>query len=217
MPIIISKNLIKYISFVMMCFLVIWVFITATNFIQLAAGILIYPLLILFAYKIFSNGKRIYSPKKTVNTISAFIKTAEKEKEAIKPGIGISDIDKRVFLKLIGGTGIALFLFSLFNRRPEEVLFKNLPAQDKISLTDSEGRKISPAQNQPLDGFKIAEIEDSAISFYGFVNKDDAWYILRVDIASGSFRYAKGERDFPGSWKGRENLGYDYFNNVFKQ
>lgn len=219
MPITISKNLIKYSSFILACFLVVWVFVTATTFIQLAVGILIYPLLVLFAYKVFSHKMRIYPSKRSTNTMSLPVRLAEKAEQGEKSSVGldIADIDKRVFLKLIGGTGLAFFLFSLFSKKTEDVLFKNVPGQGKTAIIDADGKKITPAQSQPLDGYKIAEIEDNIISFYGFINKDDAWYVLRVDTVAGSFRYARGGIDFPEAWKIRENLDYGYFNKVFKQ
>lgn len=214
MPITIPKDLIKYSSFILACSLVVFVFVTATTFNQLAAGILIYPLLVIFAYKIFSHKIRSHPSKRPASSIKPPVPSAQTVPSQ-SSSVGITDIDKRVFLKLIGGTGLSLFLFSLFNKKTEDIFFKNLPGRDKIVLADPSGKKIIPAQAHPLDGYKIAEIEDNTISFHGFVNNDGAWYVLRVDTVAGSFRYARGDRDFPGSWENRENLDYGYFNRVF--
>lgn len=132
--------------------------------------------------------------------------------------MGIADIDKRVFLKLIGGVGLSLFIFSLFNKKAETLFFKNAPGviTGTVALEDGTGKKIDPARNQPTDGFSIAEIDDSIITYYGFTNKDGAWFVTREDTETGSFRYARGESNFPHNWTNRENLKYDYFNNVFK-
>ena len=83
-----------------------------------------------------------------------------------------------------------------------------------VSIGDSTGNKINPAQSSPLDGYNITEIEDSTISFYGFTNENGGWYLLRVDTVAGSFRYAKGDLNFPGSWASRGNLKYDYYYNL---
>ena len=209
MPLILPKNLIKYSSFILVCFFVVGVFVTATTFIQLAAAILIYPLFVIFAYKVFSHRLRRNPSKRSVNSIKPSVASAETSEPSESLNVGIADIDKRVLLKLIGGTGLTLFLFSLFSKKAEDILFKNIQSPD--------GEKISPAQTYPLDGYTIAEIEDNAISFYGYIHHNGSWYIMRLDTAGRSFRYTKGGRDFPGSWGNRENLDYSYFNDVFNQ
>lgn len=204
------KILLTYCSFVIACLVVIAAFITATTYTQLAVAILLYPLLVFFAYKVLPS-KTFKSPsKKPADTIQATV-----VKPNGKENIGISDIDKRVFLKLIGGAGLALFLFSIFNKKAEGLFFKSLPQPGTVALEDIAGNKIDPAQNQPLDGYNISEIDDNIISFYGYTNKDSAWFVLRIDTDTGSFRYAKGDSNFPDNWNNRENLKYDYYNNVF--
>ncbi|OGH16335.1 MAG: hypothetical protein A3C30_03080 [Candidatus Levybacteria bacterium RIFCSPHIGHO2_02_FULL_40_18] len=209
-----SKSLITYPTFIIACFAVVAVFVTATTFVQLAAGILIYPLLVLFAYKLFSHKIRSYSPKRLLIDIKPPVKSAEKV-ESETSTVGIADIDKRVFLKLIGGTGITLFLFSLFSKKAEDLLPSKLPGSGVITITDPVGKKITPAQKQPLDGYTISEIDDNIISFYGYTHHSGRWYVLRIDTVAGSFRYVRGDTDFPGNWENRQNLNYDYFNNVF--
>lgn len=216
MPITIPKNLIKYSSFILACFLVVWIFVTATTFIQLAIGVIVYPLLVLFAYKIFSHRMRIYPSKRPANIISPSVRLAEKAEQSEKSSIGIADIDKRVFLKLIGGTGLTLFLFSLFSKKTEGLFPRNVPVREQVVLSDGMGKKIIPSQSQPLDGYNIAEVENDIISFYGFIDKNGVWYVLRVDMVAGSFRYARGTDNFPSAWENRETLEYGYFNDVFR-
>jgi hypothetical protein len=209
-----SKILITYISFVTACVLVILAFITATTYLQLTVAILLYPLLILFAYKVAPR-KLMFSEVKTTQSLQPIVDDTKDINPLRNETIGISDIDKRVFLKLIGGAGLFLFLFSLFNKRGENLFFKSLPTSGLVTLADSNGKKIDPAQDQPLDGYTISELINDTISFYGFTNKDGSWYVMRVDTTSGSFRYTRGSSDFPGNWSKRENLSYDYFSNVF--
>ena len=211
------KILLTYFSFVIACLVVIIAFITATTYTQLAVAILLYPLLVFFAYRVLP----LKSRQRILGTEAAQIHPAEKEAEKVetvkRETVGISDIDKRLFLKLIGGAGLTLFMFSIFNKKAEGILYKNIPASGigKVTLEDTAGNKVNPAQNYPTDGFSISEIEDNVISFYGFTKLGGNWYIMRVDTATGSFRYVRGESNFPGSWTNRENLKYDYFNNVF--
>lgn len=218
MPTIIPKNLIKYSTFVLACFFVAWVFTTATTYFQLAAGIFIYPLFVIFAYKIFSDKMRNYPPKISPSAVSHTARAEKKAEQDDKSNIHIADIDKRVFLKLIGSTGLTFLLYSLFSKRGEDIFFKTLPRQErqeKIAIADLEGKQINPAQSYPLDGYKIAEIENEITSFYGFMNKEGSWYVLKLDTVTGSFRYARGTKNFPPAWKNRENLEYGYFNDMF--
>lgn len=208
-------NLIKYLGFVLACFLVVWVFVTATTFLQLAAGILIYPVFVLFAYKLFAHKLQSHHPQRGPISITKPKIETEERAGHTHSSVGIADIDKRVFLKLIGGTGITLFLFSLFNKKAQDFFPGNIAGSAKIALEDTTGNLINPAQSQPLDGYRIAEIEDNIISFYGFTNKNGAWYVLRIDTIAGSFRYSRGDRDFSNNWANREALDYDYFDKVF--
>ncbi len=70
----------------------------------------------------------------------------------------------------------------------------------------------------PLAKYKIAnKDDDDTTNYYGFVDKDGAWYILIEVISAGNdtYRYARGDSDFPTNWTGRAGLSYDYFNEVF--
>ena len=192
-------------------------FVTATTYFQLAVAILLYPLLAYFLLKAFPRKNRVYPLKKPVTNIPPPVKSEEKVTTTKTENVGISDIDKRAFLKLIGGAGLSLFLFSIFNKKSESLFFKSLPGpvQGKVSLEDIAGNKIDPAQSQPMDGYRISEIDDNVITFYGFTNKDGAWFVMKEDTDTGSFRYARGDSNFPGNWTNRENLKYNYFSNVF--
>lgn len=212
------KLLLTYCSFVITCLVVIAAFISATTYIQLAGAILLYPLLVYFAFKAFPRKTRRYPSKNPVTAIQPLVKSAEKVETAKRENIGISDIDKRVFLKLIGGAGVSLFLFSIFNKKAEGIFFKSLPgsgAPGRVSLEDIAGNKINPAQSQPMDGYRISEIDDNVITFYGFIKNGGAWFIMKADTDTGSFRYARGDGNFPGNWTNRENLKYDYYSSVF--
>ena len=213
------KLLLTYSSFVIACTVVIAAFITATTYFQLVGAILLYPLLVYFAFKAFPRKTRISSSKNSTTSVSLPVKSAEGVTETKRESIGISDIDKRVCLKLIGGAGVSLFLFSIFNKRAEGLFFKSLPASGvsgSVSLKDIAGNKIDPVQSQPTDGYRISEIDENFVTFYGFTNKDGAWFVMREETDTGSFRYSRGDSNFPNNWANREKLKYDYFSNIFR-
>ena len=125
---------------------------------------------------------------------------------------------RRKFLKILAGTGIGVILVYLLN--PKKVggaFFGSIPGPGTIAVKDTAGAKIDPAIKSPIDGYGISEVDDDAYpNYYGFVNKDDAWYILK-EASDNSFRYTKGTSDFATNWTNRASvsLSYDYFNVTF--
>lgn len=203
-----KKNLI-YIGLLIVCIIVVTAaFITSKTFIQLAIATILYPPLVYFAFKFFPGNFRKVQIKKPTVVIQPVNNT---KKEAME----IADIDKRAFLKLVGGVGFSYFLFSIFTRKVESLLGKSSESGTAV-LKDKTGNQIDPAERQPTDGYKISEVDDGEITYYGFIDKDGAWYIMKEDPNTGSFRYAKAESNFPGNWAGRERLKYDYYHHVFR-
>lgn len=211
-------NILTYCSFVIASLVVIAAFITSTTYAQLAVAILLYPPLVYLAFKAFPRKIKCCLFKEPETLTQSTVQSIEKvEPVKNENTFGIADIDKRVFLKLIGGVGLALFLFSLFNKKAEGLFYKSLPPPEMVSLKDISGNKIDPAQNQPTDGYNICEVDDndSILTFYGFTNKDGAWFVMKEDTENGSFRYAQGSANFPVNWGNRENLQYGYFSKTF--
>lgn len=208
------KNLLTYSIFIIACLVVVAAFITATTFIQLAAASLLYPLLILFAYKVLPFGAMWATSRRQVATVTPQVHSHEKIHEEKSQNVGISDINKRAFLKLIGATGLSFFLISVFGRKFEALLFGQNIALPNSALNVPRNQTSAHATASPTDGYKISEIDSGEVGYYGFVNKDGGWLIMREDPNSGSFRYAKGESNLPINWKNRKNLKYDYFHNL---
>lgn len=206
------KTLLIYFGFVIACLVVIVTFITATTYTQLAVASLLYPPLIFFAYKVlpFNNDRGVSRKPATIHITTHHEKVSNSKTE----NVTVSDLDKRAFLKLIGVTGLSFFLISIFGRRIEAILFgQNLvpiPGSTNNPLVD----KTSAAAS-PTEGYTISEIDDNIVGYYGFINNQGGWFIMKEDANNGTFRYTKGSSDFPGNWKRRENLSYDYFHNVF--
>lgn len=207
-----------YLAFAVACLFVAAIFITATSFTQLILAVLLYPILMFFAYRMYIT-KQSPASQVVLETIES---ESQAETGAKKPAerIVISDIDKRVFLKLIGSAGVFLFLFSLFNRKAENLFYKSLPDQGKAYF-DKQGDPAAGTGTgivaQPTDEYGISEIDNdsSETSYYGYTKLGGAWYIMKVDAPTNSFRYVKGDKNFPASWENREKLKYDYFGNVF--
>lgn len=213
-------KIITYGSFVIASLVVIVAFMTATTYIQLVVAAAFYPLLAYFAYKVLPDNWRYASKKPVTNRVQPPVESAEKVEieKTKKERTVIDDIDKRAFLKLIGGTGFSIFLFSLINKKVGS-LFPggNVTASETTALIkDPSGNIIHPAQKKPLDDYNISDIENSATTYYGFVSKDGSWYIMRVDTNTGTFRYTKEKSNFRANWANRANLKYDYFDNVFR-
>lgn len=205
------KILLTNFTFIIVGALVIAIFITAKSYTQLGIAIFLYPLLAFFAYKVFENTIWRNPSEKTIALVHPMVKEAEEVEDVKEANATIADFDKRTFLKLIGATGLSFFLISLFGRRIEALLF----GQNLGTVPAPPGGKTSAAAASPTDGYTISEIDDSIVGYFGFINKDGAFFIMKRDTDSGTFRYAKGAKDFPGNWKNRQNLKYDYFYNVF--
>lgn len=134
---------------------------------------------------------------------------------------GISDRDRRLFLKLIGSTGLSLFFMSMVSKEAQATFFGSMPGPGTISLKDASGNKINPAEKHPTDGYSIAHIDDTSdpnYAYYGFTNKDGAWYIQRetlTGVNTGAYLYYAGGSDFTTGWSGKGGLGYDDFEDIF--
>lgn len=199
-------------SFVMALGVVVATFITAKTYTQLGVAIILYPLLAFFAYKAFENSIWRPSLKKPQAAMQHTAVSARVE-DFKKEGVSVADIDKRLFLKVIGTTGLSFFLISIFGRRAESLLFGQNLGTAPASVPSA--GKTAAATPSPTDGYTISEVDDGIVGYYGFINKDSAWFIMKRDTDNGSFRYTEGTSKFPDNWKNRENLKYDYFHNVF--
>ena len=85
-----------------------------------------------------------------------------------------------------------------------------------VALEDSAGNKINPAQEHATDGYLISDIDDTDTYFvyYGYTKANGNWYVTKHDIENGTFRYAKGDKEFSANWNNRTKLRYDYFYNI---
>lgn len=214
--------------------------ITAKSTIQIVISLLFLPVAIYFAILLFkkrSKGKVVHQKKYSISPISLGGKTLSiptnrpkrfSSKDAIEPEVltqnesdemmrkvGISDSNRRVFLKFIGTSSLTMLIFALFTKKAQAAFFGSIPGPGTVSIKDSSGTTIDPAEKSPTDGYEVAEIDETtADTYYGFTHTDGSWYITKED-STGSYRYVRGGTDFSTNWTGRAGLSYDYYNTVF--
>lgn len=205
------RKLLTYLSFIVATAFVVYIFLTAKSYVQLAAASILYIPLAFFAYNLFQRGAGTSGIALGIPMPLHPIPVRQTHKTHTPPEksdkVDVVDIDKRTFLKLIGAIGLTFFVTSLFGRRAENILFQGASAPGRTSGTTPE--------RLPADGYQISEIDESENAYYGFINKNGQWFIMKEDAETGSFRYTKGNSDFPGNWANRDGLYYDYYHNLF--
>lgn len=80
--------------------------------------------------------------------------------------------------------------------------------------------------HQRQAGYQISDEDaDSAdvdITYYGYLNQEGEWYIMREDVNVGgdddvkAWRFAKGSSGYTANWALRESLTYADFETTFK-
>lgn len=217
------RKALTYSSFTITTLLVMLTFLTAKTYAQLGIAIALYPLLAFFAFKVFPAKTVSYAKEtKIENQSNSEVPSHFSPKTDVQTNLKkndatmVVDLDRRAFLKLIGGTGLSIFLFTILGRRVENFVF-NEPLDSRTLLSNSLPKNITNSTQSSesiTDGYKISEIEDGIVSYYGFVNATGGWLIMREDADTNSYRYAKGNSDFVKSWSNRKDLNYDYFHNL---
>lgn len=204
------RKTLQYSGFIFAGLFVVMAFITARSYTQLVVGIILYPILIYFAFKLFPRrntpSKQEEQPAAQVNN-QTIVETNNPKT--------IQDEDKRDFIKLIGAAGVSFLVVSFLGRWADG-LFSN---KSLLSGVKSNGESIKDeiaGSRNLTDGYKIAEIDDaSETAYYGFTDANGGWLIMKAGTDGSSFRYIRGEKDFPLNWPKRENLTYGYYSEVF--
>lgn len=201
------KKILIYYNFVVVSLIVVVGFLSAESYMELVTSTLFFPLFAYFALQVLpKKAKAIVLPTVKIQQAEA-AEVLELKKEGV-------DTNRRAFLKLIGTAGLSLFMFSLFTKRAEAAFFGSVPGPGSVSIKDTSGNKIDPSEKQPTDGYKITDIDDSSPAYYGFLNKNGAWFIQKEGV-SGDYRYTKGSAAYSTNWTNRASLTYDYFDNIF--
>lgn len=203
-----------YYSFIVVTIMSLVGLLGATTIAQLVSALIFLPMVLYFTLKVLpKKSKALNIPIIVPNHNKPIQPEKAKLTPLPKKRVGI-DLDRRHFLKLIGSAGLTLFLFSIFTKKAQAAFFGSMPGPGTISIKDSGGTVIDPAVKQPTDGYRINQIDDSSPAYYGFVNKDGNWFIMKED-SSGNYRYSKGGSSFSTNWTNRASLTYDYFDAIF--
>lgn len=211
------------VSFAVLGLFMILLFVTAKSYIQLGIAIALYPLIAYIAFKVFPR-KESQEQLITVSGQQLPMQNITQQTIPVTGKVDVVDVDKRTFLKLIGATGLSFFLFSLLGRRAETLLFGESIESRIANIESGITGSVNTTSTSPLtaeagnnQGYRISEMNNGIdATFYGFTNDAGAWFIMKEDIETGSFRYIRGSSDFPKNWDRREGLSYDYYHNVFK-
>ncbi len=190
----------------------------AKSITQLLLPLLLLPLLYYLSKEFLRKPryKKLKDAQVFAASLPSLSTTALEPAEEGTPMPGIDDGNRRLFLKLVGSTGLSVVIMAMFGQKTAKAaFFGSVPGPGTVAIKDSSGTAIDPAEKQPTDGYTITEVEDGdTISYYGFIHKTGAWYITK-ETSAGAYRYAKGASDFSTSWTNRASLSYDYFDNVF--
>jgi hypothetical protein len=228
------RKALVYITFIIASVFVVGAFVTANNYIQLLLAVVLYPPLVFFAYKLFLqnssmqssvfSGNMSHAPLAGANINQPLpspqippVNTYQETKGASPKKVEIQDVDKRTFLKVIGAAGLSYFIFSLIGRSVESLFVGRSLTTGSGLAGVLPGNSKTNTGNTLADGYSISEIDDSNISatYYGFVNKDGAWFIMKENAEESSYRYASGKSNFEENWANRNGLKYDYYYNLF--
>ncbi len=182
------KKIVIYYNFILISVMTLIGFLQAKSIAHLFSALLFFPLAWYFWKQVVPNSKKalIVNPKRAQTLQKAPQATIISKK---------FDVDRRMFLKLIGSAGVTVFLFSLFTKKAHGAFFGSVPGPGTISLKDIAGNKIDPAEKYPTDGYKIARLDDASPSYYGFIRKDGTWFIMREE-SNGTYKYKKGPSNF---------------------
>lgn len=202
------RKTLTYTCLAIACILVVIIFVTSTSYLQLILGIVLYPVLAYFAVKIL----RKKNARPIIDTSPFKSKLDHKPKR--HPEEEKVDDEKRTFLKLVGTTGLFFFITSLLGNRVGNLIVGN-GLETSISNNQPSAGANSTTGSLSPSGYNISEIDEGVSTYYGFTSKTGAWLIMKQDTDTSSFRYAKGDSDFPGGWAKRQDLNYDYYYNLF--
>lgn len=210
-------KLLLYYNFIIVSIMMLSGFIGAKSVPQLISAILFFPVFILFAQLVIpKRRKAIPVPMEVSPIVNQSKKIAKNDPIKLAPATSpnIFDRDRRMFIKLIGSAGLTVLFFSLFTKKAHGAFFGSVPGPGTVAIKDIAGVQIDPAQNHPTDGYKISQLDDSTPSYYGFIRKDGAWFIMKEE-SNGDYRYTKGASSFSTNWTDRASLTYGYFDAIF--
>ena len=206
------KKVLVYYSFIITILMVTFGFLGAKSYPELISAALFAPLGLYFGLSVLPKRGKAVVITKTQPRPEKLARIRPVEAKFEKE----SDSERRRFIRIIGTAGTSLFLLSIFTKRAQAAFFGSVPGPGTVALKETAGTQIDPAIKHPTDGYKIARLDDSTPAYYGFLNKDHAWFIMREE-SNGTYKYAKGASEFLSTgWDIRNTtLTYADFDDVF--
>ncbi len=219
-----GKKITLYYSFILVTVMNIAGFASASSPPQFASAFLFVPITLYFWIQVKPKRRKklplehgmlsiIPGTEISKNDEPEELKRVKDEYPMDKFGRGF-ELDRRLFLKLIGSAGISVLMLALFTKKSHAAFFGSVPGPGTVALKDTTGAQVDPAIKHPTDGYRINQLDDSSPAYYGFTEKGGAWFIMKED-SSGNYRYTKGTSDFSTNWTGRAALSYDYYDVIF--
>jgi hypothetical protein len=113
-----------------------------------------------------------------------------------------SEILQKVTRQDLAVKGFRMFVYGLDGTTP--VVLK----------VDADGQLIVGGVGQYVLSDKD---DDASPNYYGYVDKDGNWYIMKETVSAGNdtYRFIKGSSDYTTNWTNRISLSYDYFYTIF--
>jgi len=73
------------------------------------------------------------------------------------------------------------------------------------------GNTLIRQSQDPLQEYRISDIDDGDPQYYGFLNQDGGWYIMKIN--AGAVTYAKGDSGY--DFSARVGASYAIFSSTF--
>jgi hypothetical protein len=204
------RRVIIYYCFIITSTVVSLSFLSSRTLPQFASALFFSPMALYFLVLVWPRHKEAL-------LVSEGGKVAQERsgvKSLLAPAINI-DVDRRNFLKLIGSAGILALILGVFSKRSGiPSLWGNVGSYESLTIKDSSGNIIDPAERSPTEGYHICCIDDAVPAYFGFTDKDGAWFIMK-ETEDGHYLYFKGDSGFDASWDKRGKLNYADFEDVF--
>ena len=87
-------------------------------------------------------------------------------------------------------------------------------ANSYVATVNSDGSIVNtPA----IEGYVAYNVDNSSPSYYGFIDQDGNWYIMRATTSGNitTYEFVKGSSDYSTNWTNRASLTYQAYNAVF--
>jgi len=109
----------------------------------------------------------------------------------------------------------------LMGKDPKKYLSVRLSDGDEfykamLSVVSGAARNITVTNLDPLSAYQVTDKDTAGDpKYFGFTDKDELWYILKENVASGTYRYLSGGNNYGTAWTNRASHTYKYFHEVF--